>query len=213
MFQAMDYGIIGKGKNKHFTVNIIDLKNYGGRYAIDQPTYGSHGMLLTAEPIHQAIVQNNLHNVIYTSPRGKVWTNDMAVSFAKQKTINILCGRYEGIDQRVIEEHSMTEISIGDFVLSGGELAAMVMIDSIGRFAGAVKEKSLYDSFSDGLLENDNYTRPYTWRHRTVPQVLIDGNHKEINLWKQKNSIDNTFKNRNKLLFKKLIELIENKIS
>jgi tRNA (guanine37-N1)-methyltransferase len=141
--------------------------------------------------------------VILTSPRGEPFTQSVARELAAEDGLIILCGRYEGIDERVLELYVDRELSIGDFVLTGGELAAMVIVDAVSRLVPGVlgsEESALDESFSDGLLEYPQYTRPPEFRGRTVPQVLLSGNHREIDRWRRQQALRQTVQRRPDLL-------------
>ncbi len=188
-------------KDKHQTVD-------------DTPYGGGAGMVLKAEVIADAIddlTQNSPKEkfqktekvkIIYLSPRGKTLTQKMAQELAQEKEIILLCGRYEGVDQRVLDEYEIEEISIGDYVLSGGELAAYILIDAILRNVSGVlgADESLHqESFSgdlENLLEYPHYTKPQIWRGREVPEILTKGHHKKINDWRKERAIEITKKNR-----------------
>lgn len=161
-------------------------------------------MLMLCEPIFKAIesVKTDESKIFYMSPRGKVFNQKIAYQMSKLEHIILLCGHYEGIDQRVIDYFNIEELSIGDYVLTGGELPAMVVTDSIARLVGGViSSESLVDeSFSNNLLEYDQYTRPAEFRGMKVPDVLLSGHHANIEKWRKQNSIENTRKNRPDLI-------------
>ncbi len=174
-------------------VNYINLKEYN-RYLDDKPYGGGAGMILKAEVIASAIDSISYYDeIIYFSPRGKLLTQEMLETYNINKSYVIICGRYEGIDQRVIDEYNITEISLGSFVLSCGELPAMCFIDGLVRFIPNVvgnQESVLCDSFStkyDRKAEYPLYTMPAIWRNRSVPEVLTSGNHAKIAKWKKDN--------------------------
>jgi tRNA (guanine37-N1)-methyltransferase len=164
-------------------------------------------MVLKPDIIAEALEQNNAKNIFYLSPRGKVFNQKIARQLAQEQEISLLCGRYEGVDQRVLDEFNITEISIGDYVLSGGEIAALVVIDAILRNVEGVlgaNESLSEESFGEGdfanLLEYPHYTRPQSWRGREVPEVLASGNHKKINEWRKEEALLVTKKNRPELI-------------
>ncbi len=207
--------ITGAALNKNiWSLKAINIRDYAldERKTVDDTPYGGGaGMVLKPDIIANAIESNitlKTTKLIYLSPRGKKFTQETAVELAKQQEIALLCGRYEGVDQRAIDQLQMEEISIGDYVLSGGEMAAYVVIDAILRNVTGVlgKEESLHEeSFNQAanfanLLEYPHYTRPATWRGITVPEVLTSGNHKEINNWRKQQAILTTQKNRPDLL-------------
>ena len=210
-FDVLNNGIIGKALlEKIINLNIINLKkfplnNYGS--IDDSPYGGGEGMIISALPLENAIqeVKERTH-VIYLSPQGRKFDQSKSIELSKKKSITFVCGRYEGIDQRFIEEYVDEEISIGDYVISGGELAACVAIDSICRNLHGVvgnSESVEKDSFSNGLLKGYTYTRPEAFKGKSVPKVLISGNHKKIQDWKIANSLWVT-KQKRPDLFKEL---------
>lgn len=187
-------------KDKHGTVD-------------DTPYGGGAGMLLKVDVVAEAIEKNlsTTHQapstkIIYLSPRGKTLTQKIARELAKENEIMILCGRYEGVDQRVLDEFAIEEISIGDYVLSGGEIAAFPLIDAILRNVEGVlgaDESLAEESFGseknsefENLLEYPHYTRPANWRGREVPEILTQGHHKKINEWRKEQAVEITKKNR-----------------
>lgn len=203
------------------TYNIRDYSNNKHKKVDDYPFGGGVGMLMTPQPIMDCFydikskIKTKNPKVVYLTPRGRVFNQNIAKEFAKEEDIVFLCGRYEGIDQRVIDEIVTDEISVGDFVLTGGELPALIMIDSISRLIKGVlgKEESFMDeSFSNNLLEHDQYTRPRVFEGKEVPQVLLSGNHKLIEEWKFKNSIKNTLLKRPDLIDRKKLDKKELKI-
>ena len=177
-------------------------------------------MVMMAEPLVKTlsnIKKSKLGKVIYLSPQGKQLDQKKVISLASRKNITLICGRYEGIDHRVIEKYVDEEISIGDFVLSGGEYAAICLIDAISRHIPGVlgnKNSYLKDTFSNGLLKGNVYTKPEIFENMKVPKVLLSGNHKEIEKWRLENSLPQTFLKRpdllaNKKLSKKQKKLLE----
>jgi tRNA (guanine37-N1)-methyltransferase len=170
----------------------------------DRPYGGGPGMLMKAEPLYKALkkVKKKHSLVVLTGPRGKVFNQNLAKELAKKKHIIFVCGHYEGIDARIYPETDL-EISLGDFILTGGELAACVMIDAAVRLLPGVFKKegvTESESFEAGLLEAPQYTRPEVWRGRKVPPVLLGGNHKEIEKWKQDEALKITKQLRPDLL-------------
>ena len=177
----------------------------------DTPYGGGKGMLMQADPIYncyQAVVLQLggvKPHVIYLSPKGQVFTQKKAEGLAQKENICLLCGHYEGVDQRIIDEIVDEEISIGDYVLTGGELPALVLADSIARLCdGVLAEEVCWqeESHSDGLLEYPHYTKPYEWRGRQVPEVLISGHHANIDAWRRQQSLKKTSEARPELLEK-----------
>lgn len=170
----------------------------------DRPYGGGPGMLMKAEPLYQAInkLRKKTSFVILTSPRGQTFNQELAKKLAKKRHLIFVCGHYEGIDARIYPEVDL-EVSLGNFILTGGELAACTMIDAITRLQkGTFKKEGVTssESFEDNLLEAPQYTRPEVWRGRRVPQVLLNGNHKEIETWKREQSLQLTKQLRPDLL-------------
>ncbi|MBE6421471.1 MAG: tRNA (guanosine(37)-N1)-methyltransferase TrmD [Elusimicrobiaceae bacterium] len=170
----------------------------------DRPYGGGPGMLMKAEPLYQAInkLRKKTSFVILTSPRGQTFNQELAKKLAKKRHLIFVCGHYEGIDARIYPEVDL-EVSLGNFILTGGELAACTMIDAITRLQkGTFKKEGVTssESFEDNLLEAPQYTRPEVWRGRRVPQVLLNGNHKEIEAWKREQSLQLTKQLRPDLL-------------
>ncbi len=193
-------------------INIRDFAKDERKTVDDTPYGGGAGMVLKADILAEAIEKNFKpeSKIFYLSPRGKTLTQKKARELAQEKEIILLCGRYEGVDQRVLDEFAIEEISIGDYVLSGGELAAFIVIDTVLRNVDGVlgadeslaeesfgsKENSQYEN----LLEYPHFTRPANWRGREVPEVLTSGHHKKINEWRKEKAIEITKKNRPDLL-------------
>ncbi|MBO7238751.1 MAG: tRNA (guanosine(37)-N1)-methyltransferase TrmD [Elusimicrobiaceae bacterium] len=170
----------------------------------DRPYGGGPGMLMKAEPLYRAIKKLRKKNsvVILTSPRGQTFSQTLAKKLAKKKHLIFVCGHYEGIDERVYPEMDL-EVSLGDFILTGGELAAAVMIDAITRLVpGTFKKEdvTVSESFEEGLLEAPQYTRPEVWRGKKVPQILLSGHHKQMQEWKHEQALKLTKKYRPDLL-------------
>ncbi len=161
--------------------------------ADDRPFGGGDGMILLPEVLEKTLARTMpAKKVIYLSPKGKIWNRDRAVEFSKLESLTLICGRYGGLDQRFINEKVDAEISIGDFILSGGELAALVLIESLLRFIPGVlghQESASLDSFENGRLEYPQFTRPPTWSGQEVPPVLLSGHHQKISEWKKATSI------------------------
>ena len=180
MFDTINYSIISRAiesnKLKLNALNIRDFSKDKHKRVDDTPYGGGAGMLIKPDVVYDAYLSiKNPGKVIYMSPRGKVLTQNKVKELSKEKNITILCGHYEGIDQRVIDEIVDEEISIGDYVLTGGELPAMVLIDSIARYVDGVlsKESTKEESLSNGLLEYSQYTRPEIFLNKKVPDVLL----------------------------------------
>ncbi len=196
-----EYGLIGKAiENSVIEINSVDLRDYSKdkHKKVDDEIYGGGpGMLMTAQPIYDAITDLSTEDskVVFLSPQGKVLNQELVEEFAEYEHLILLCGHYEGVDQRVIDNYIDYEVSIGDYVLTGGELPAMVLIDSVSRFIPGVigNEDSLTeDSLYNGLLKYSVYTRPREFNGHIVPEVLLSGNHKLINEWRNKSSLENT---------------------
>lgn len=213
MFSALDESIIGRGKEKGLIdINLINIRDFSKnrhKKVDDTPYGGGAGMVMEPTVVYDAycFVKEPNAKVIYMSPQGKTLNQQMVQDLAKEENIILLCGHYEGIDQRVIDEIVDEEISIGDYVLTGGELPAMVLIDSVSRYvAGVLKEDSIQEeSFINGLLEYPQYTRPEIFLGKRVPEVLLSGHHENIKEWRRDQSIINTYLKRPDLL--KEIEL------
>lgn len=183
---------------------IQDLREYcydKHKQADDMPFGGGAGMVMKPEPLFRAL-ENRKGKIIYTSPQGKVFSQKLALDLSREEELVIIAGHYEGIDERVIEEKVDLEISIGDYVLTGGELPAMVMMDSIIRLLpGVIKQESYEnDSFFQGLLDYPQYTRPADYEGKKVPEVLLSGHHKKIEEWRFYQSVARTLARRPELL-------------
>ena len=208
MFSALDESIIGRGKEKGLIdINLINIRDFSKnkhKKVDDTPYGGGAGMVMEPTVVYDAYcsVKESNAKVIYMSPQGKTLNQQMVQDLAKEENIILLCGHYEGIDQRVIDEIVDEEISIGDYVLTGGELPAMVLIDSVSRYVeGVLKEDSIQEeSFTNGLLEYPQYTRPEIFLGKRVPEVLLSGHHENIKEWRRNQSIINTYLKRPDLL-------------
>ena len=213
IFDIFNVGLMSKSiKKKLIKINTFDIRENSvnkHNHVDSKPYGGGEGMVMMAEPLANtlsSIKKRQLGKVIYLSPQGKQLDQKKVVSLASRKNITLICGRYEGIDQRVIEKYVDEEISIGDFVLSGGEYAAICLIDAISRHIPGVlgnKDSYLKDTFSDGLLKGNVYTKPEIFEDMQVPEVLLSGNHKEIQKWRHENSLLQTFLKRPDLIAKK----------
>lgn len=219
MFEALNHSIIKRAnQNNHINVTIINLRDFSEnkhKKVDDIPYGGGAGMVMTADPIYKAylsIVENSSKNyhVIYLCPKGETLKQNTCIELSQKENIILICGHYEGIDQRLIDTIVDRKISIGDYVLTGGELPAMILIDSISRLIdGVLSEDSLIDeSFTNDLLEYPQYTRPRTWNNIDVPEILLSGNHKEIENWRKNTSIEITKKYRPDL-YKKYKERLD----
>ncbi len=189
--------------------DIRDFSNDKHNKADDYPFGGGGGMVMMADPVFGALesVEAGRKRVIYMSPRGKILDEDMIREFSMLDEFVILCGHYEGMDQRVLDYWGIEEVSIGDYVLTGGELPAMVLIDSVARLIPGVlgnENSALDESVYSGLLEHPQYTKPREYRGLQVPEVLVSGNHKLISLWKFRESLKLT-KQRRPDLFEKYV--------
>ncbi len=208
MFDSLNYSILKRAQeNKLFEINVTNIRDFSKdihKKCDDYPYGGGAGMVMMAQPIVDAYksVKTPNSKVIFTSPRGKVFNHSLAKKLSKEEHLIILCGHYEGVDERALEILGTEEISIGDYVLTGGELPAMVMIDSIVRnIEGVINSDSLTEeSFSNGLLEYPQYTRPEIYEGKKVPDVLLSGHHKNIELWREEQSKIITKNNRPDLL-------------
>ena len=205
--------ILGKAlEKKIWKLNLVDIKKFAKKnYKIDDtPFGGGSGMIIKPDVLDEAFLSIKTHKLTnyYLTPRGTRFTQEMAQDISNKKGATFLCGRYEGIDQRFIEHHKLIEISIGDYIISGGDLGAMVVLDSIIRLLPDVvgnKSSLNEESFKNHLLEYPLYTQPRSWRNLDVPEVLLSGNHKKIKDWKIKQSEDIT-KQRRPDLWKKYLK-------
>lgn len=198
MFNLFNHSIIGRARENNLIeleyLNIRDYTNNKHKKVDDYPYGGGAGMVMSAQPIVDSIrgcKESNKGKVIFLGPKGKTFNQEIAMNLSKEEEIIFLCGHYEGIDQRVYEHIDM-EISLGDFILTGGEMAAIPIIDSILRLRPGVlsKEESfMEESYSDGLLEYPQYTRPEVFEGKSVPKVLISGHHENIRKWRRKQSL------------------------
>ena len=209
-FSVFDTSIIKRAKEKGLvTINLINIRDFSKnkhKKCDDVPFGGGAGMLMTPQPIFDAVmsVKKDNSKIIFPSPAGKVFKTQKAEELSRFEHLIIICGHYEGIDERIFELFDIEEISIGDYVLTGGEIPAMAIIDSTLRFVEGVicKDSLSQESFSDGLLEYPQYTRPQVFQGKSVPFVLTNGNHKEIAKWQRQKAIEKTKKNRPDLLSK-----------
>ena len=217
MFAPLNTSLIGKAQEKSLVdINVINFREYSAekhKKVDDYPYGGGAGMLIQAQPVYDAIMSRKKANskVIYLSPKGKVLNQEMVESLAKEDHLILLCGHYEGIDERAIELCVDEEISIGDYVLTGGELPAMVLVDSILGYVPNVLhsgESVVEESFGDGLLEYPQYTHPREFMGLTVPDVLLSGNHAQIAKWRQEKRLEETKKHRPDL-YKKYMKNIK----
>lgn len=211
MFENLKQSIIGRAIEKNIiNINLINIRDFSKnkhKKVDDTPYGGGAGMVMKPDVVYSAYksIEDKNAKVIYMSPQGKTLSQEKVEELSKEKHLVILCGHYEGIDQRVLDKIVDEEISIGDYVLTGGELPAMVLIDSVSRYVeGVLKEDSIKEeSFSNGLLEYPQYTRPEIFEGEKVPEILLSGHHENINKWRKEKSLEITKKKRP--------ELIENK--
>lgn len=202
VMNGLNSSIIGRAiEKKLFSIEAINIRDFAENKhnrVDDYPYGGGAGMLMQVGPIYRAythILEKNKQDikprVVYLSPQGKTFDQEMAIEYAKEEELVLLCGHYEGIDERVLEEIVTDYVSIGDYVLTGGELPAMVMIDAMARFVPGVLHNDAsaeFESFQDGLLEYPHYTRPEEWHGKKVPEVLMSGHHLNIEKWRHEQS-------------------------
>ena len=199
-FKPFEESIIARAKKAGIlNINVIDIRDFTKdkhKKCDDTPFGGGAGMLMSVQPVYDAIksVLTDKSKVIYPSPSGRVFNSIKSKELASYEHLIFVCGHYEGIDQRLIELFNMEEISIGDYVLTGGEIPTMAIVDSLCRFVpGVLKEESLNEeSFSNGMLEYPQYTRPQVFEGLSVPEVLLSGNHGEIAKWRKAKSLEKT---------------------
>ena len=206
--------IIGRAiKNELLSIEAINIRDYAfnkHNSVDDYPYGGGAGMLMQAEPVYQCYkaLEDRIGKrprVVYLSPQGQTFNQKMAEEFAEEEELVFLCGHYEGIDERVLEEIVTDYVSIGDYVLTGGELPSMIMVDAISRLVPGVLHNDVsaeFESFQDNLLEYPQYSRPETWHDKKVPDVLMSGHHANIEKWRREQSVIRTAKNRPDLLEK-----------
>ena len=208
MFAPLEHSILKRASEngiiKFNIVNIRDFSKDKHKKCDDYPFGGGAGMLMMVEPLYDAIksVYDKDAKIIFPSPQGKVFNQEKAKELSKCEHLIFVCGHYEGVDERIFELFPMEEISVGDYVLTGGELASMVIVDSLSRFVDGVISKESLDneSFSNGLLEYPQYTRPAEFKGLKVPEVLLSGNHGEVDKWRKEQSEIITKKKRSDLL-------------
>ena len=210
MFEILNQSIIGKAIEKDLIdINLINIRDFSKdkhKKVDDTPYGGGAGMVMKPDVVYDAYqsIKDKNAKVIYMSPQGKPLNQKKVEELSKENHLIILCGHYEGIDQRVLDKIVDEEISIGDYVLTGGEIPAMVLIDSVSRYVeGVLKEDSIKEeSFSNGLLEYPQYTRPEVFEGMKVPEVLLSGHHENIEKWRKEKSLEITKKKRPELLEK-----------
>ena len=211
---GLSTSIIGRAMtNELLTIEAVNIRDFAENKhnRVDDYTYGGGaGMLMQAGPVYGAYRSvaekaKSKPRVIYLSPQGKTFSQSMAEEFAQEEELIFLCGHYEGIDERVLEEIVTDYVSIGDYVLTGGELPAMVMIDAVSRLIPGVLHNDTsaeFESFQDNLLEYPQYTRPEEWHGKKVPEILLSGHHANIEKWRREQSVIRTAKRRPDLLEK-----------
>jgi tRNA (guanine37-N1)-methyltransferase len=226
MFAALtESGITGRAlKTAHYSLELWNPRDFTSdnyRTVDDRPYGGGPGMVMLAEPLDQAIraakarVAGGGRKVIYLSPQGRVFDHAKVIELAAGPGAVLLCGRYESVDERLIRRAVDEEISIGDYVLSGGELAAMVLIDAVVRQLPGVlgdEDSAAQDSFVSGLLDCPHYTRPEEYAGERVPPVLLSGNHAEIDRWRLKQALGRTWLRRPDLLARRVLSAAEAKL-
>ena len=189
----LDKGLYGKAMEKKiWDLKIVDIREYASdkhKTVDDTPYGGGSGMLLKPDVVAKSLDANikNGEKIFYLSPRGKVFNQNIAKEISKENKVNLICGHFEGIDQRVLDNREIEEISIGDFVLSGGETASYVFLDAILRLIPGIignEESKKEESFENGLLEYPQYTKPQIWEEKSVPNVLLSGDHAKIKDWR-----------------------------
>ena len=219
ILQGLHTSILGRAAARgDIAIEAVNIRDHttDKHGKVDDYTYGGGaGMLMQAQPIYdayQSIVDRigleKKCRVIYVTPQGKTFHQEMARELAKEEELILLCGHYEGIDERVLEEIVTDEISLGDYVLTGGELAAMVMVDAIARLVPGVlhnDESAQTESFGDGLLEYPQYSRPEIWHDKRVPEVLLSGDHAKVDAWRLAQSLERT-RQRRPDLYEKYLE-------
>jgi tRNA (guanine37-N1)-methyltransferase len=209
----LSHSLAGKALEKNlFSLNIFNIRDYATdkHQSVDDKIFGGGaGMLMKPDVISNAIeaatAKSSIDQMVYFSPRGEKFDQKIAQSLVNCNNVLMLCGRYEGIDQRVFDKYPFKEYSVGDYILSGGEIAAFTVIDACLRLIpGVIENQNVNDEESfaidDHLLEYDQYTRPAIWDNRAVPEVLLSGNHQQIAKWRLQNSLDNTKRRRPDLL-------------
>ncbi len=225
--EGLTTSILGRAvENNLITIDAVNIRDYTDdlkHRKVDDYTYGGGaGMLMQAQPIYDCwkAIESKIQNknadgvshktrVIYVTPQGSVFQQNMAQTFAGEDDLIFLCGHYEGVDERVLETIVTDYVSIGDYVLTGGELPAMVMIDAIARLVPGVLNNDVSaetESFDDGLLEYPQYSRPEVWMDRKVPQILLSGDHAKVDQWRLEQSIERTRQRRPDLYEKWIVE-------
>lgn len=209
---GMNTSIMGRAlKEGKLSLEAVNIRDFAGNKhgkVDDYPYGGGAGMLMQAEPVYQCYkhIEGKIgksSRVIYLTPQGETFSQKKAEEFAKEENLVFLCGHYEGIDERVLEEIVTDYVSVGDYVLSGGELPAMVVMDAIARLVPGVLSNEVsaeFESFHDNLLEYPQYSRPEIWREKQVPPILLSGHHENVEIWRRKEAIRRTLLKRPDLL-------------
>ena len=212
MFEILNKSVIGRAeKNNLIELEVINIRDFAidkHNTVDDTPYGGGAGMLMKADIVYNSIasVKQKDSKIIYLSPKGKTLTQEKVKELISEKHLVLLAGHYEGIDQRIIDNYIDEEISVGDYILTGGEIPAMILVDSVARLVeGVISKDSVDDSFENNLLEYPQYTRPETFNNIEIPEVLKSGNHKEIADWRRKESLKITFLRRPDLLEKAIL--------
>lgn len=213
LISPLSFSLLKKAQEKGLlSINLHDIRSWAEdkhKMTDDAPYGGGCGMVMKVEPVEKALAavkistENSL--VVLMTPQGETFNQTIAAELAGKKQVVIICGRYEGFDERIREHLADREISIGDYILTGGELSALVLIDAVSRLIPGVlgnEESTVSESFSSGLLEYPQYTRPAEYKGWKVPDVLVSGNHAEIELWRKNESLQRTYKRRPDLLAK-----------
>lgn len=213
LISPLSFSLLKKAQEKGLlSINLHDIRSWAEdkhKMTDDAPYGGGCGMVMKVEPVEKALAavkistENSL--VVLMTPQGETFNQTIAAELAGKKQVVIICGRYEGVDERIREHLADREISIGDYILTGGELSALVLIDAVSRLIPGVlgnEESTVRESFSSGLLEYPQYTRPAEYKGWKVPDVLVSGNHAEIELWRKNESLQRTYKRRPDLLAK-----------
>ena len=218
MFSSLNASILKRAQENNLVdINITNIRDFSldkHKKCDDEIFGGGAGMLMSVQPLYDSIMSVKKENsfVVYLSPAGKVLNQDMVKELAKKEHIVLVCGHYEGIDQRVIDLLVDEEISIGDYILTGGEIPAMVIVDSVCRYVPQVLhsiESTEEESFSSNLLEYPQYTRPQSFMGLNVPEVLLSGHHANIKAWREQKAIEKTIKNRPDL-YQKYVQSVSN---
>ena len=215
MFAPLKTSIIGRAVSSgRVEINVYDIRDYTTdkhKKCDDSPFGGGAGMVMTAQPVYSAITAvDPMHEArrIYLSPKGRKFEQNVVLEYAKSERLLLLCGHYEGLDQRAIDLCIDEELSIGDYVLTGGEIPAMAVTDAVCRYVGGVinAESLSQESFSSGMLEYPHYTKPQEFMGLRVPDVLLSGNHAEIDKWRAQKSAEITAERRPELITKETIK-------